>query len=173
MLPTTYDRCCKTCVANSAKWCRKPCEGANVGEKHCLLPNSAVAKTFQMQDQYCKYHVYWDFPPLLCSQGFRSTQTCSPVVLKKGWNVLRCLHEVTTDFTGHTDLQSSLQRQSHPRTEGHGVLGSELTTGLWDGEGHFYLAGMGPAFRQPSAAAFKHGGESSTFYQRGQVLFQR
>ena len=168
----TYDRCCKMRVASSAKRCRKPCEGVNVREKHCPLPNSAAAETLQMQDQYCKYYVHWDFPPLLCSQSFRSTRTCSPVVLKKALNVLRCLHEVT-DFTGHTELQSSLQRQSHPCTEGHGVLESELAAGLWDGEGHFYLAGMGPTFRQPSAAALKHSGESSTFYQRGQVLFQR
>lgn len=84
----TYDNRCKTYVSSSAERCRKPCEGANVGEKHCPLPNSAAAKTLQMQDQYCKYHMRWDLPPLLCPQSFWSTQTCSPVVLKKGWNVL-------------------------------------------------------------------------------------
>lgn len=168
----TYDRCYKTRVASSAERCGKPCEGVIVRQKRCLLPNNAAAEMLQMQDQYCKYHVHWDFPPLLCSQSFRSTQTCSPVVLKKGSNVLRCLHSVT-DCTEHTELQSSPQSQSHPCTEGHGVLRSALAAGLWGGEGHFYLAGAGPALRQPSAAALEHGGESSTFYQRGQVLFRR
>lgn len=167
-----YNRCCKTRVASSTKIHRKPCEGANVGEKDFLLPKTTAAETLQMQDQYCKYYMHQDFPLLLYSQSFRSTQTCSPVVLKNGLNVLWCLHEVT-DFTGHAELQSSLQRQNRPCTEGHRMPGSELTAGLWDGERHFYLTGMGPAFRQPSTAAPECGGESSSFYQRGQVLFWR
>lgn len=146
--------------------------GGNTGEKDCPRPKTAAAETLQMQDQCWKYHVHRDFPFLLYSQSFRITQTCSPVVLKKGLNVPWCLDEVA-DFTRHAELQTSPQRQSHPCTEGHRMLGSELTAGLWDGEGRFYLAGTDPAFRQSSSAALECGGESSSFYQRGQVLFWR
>lgn len=39
-------------------------------------------------------------------------------------------------------------------------MGSELIAGLRDGKGHFHLAGMGPAFREPSAMALKPGREN-------------
>lgn len=61
--------------------------------------------------------------------------------------MLWCLHE-GTDFTGHKELAVKEEpRASHVLSEGHGVLGSELTDGLRDGKGYSHLGGKGPAFR--------------------------
>lgn len=108
---------------------------------------------------------------MLCSQSSRSTQTCSADVLKKSLNVLQCLREVA-DFTGHTELQPSLQRQILCRRlmECWG-LNLQLACGMARGISTLLAWDQPPG--SPPLPCSSTGGESSAFYQREKVLFQR